>query len=107
MTIQSSIRSTPASSMPGLIAGARRYLGRRGGLALAGVGVVLGLALNWSWLVAAGVAPVLLGLLPCAAMCGLGLCMKKSGSCTTSAAGQAANEPDGPGGNGPVGGHGA
>ena len=26
-------------------------------------------ALNWSWLVAAGVAPLLLTFLPCAAMC--------------------------------------
>lgn len=38
-----------------------------------------GVALNWSWLVAAGIAPVLISLLPCAAMCALGLCMKGMG----------------------------
>jgi membrane protein DedA with SNARE-associated domain len=32
-----------------------------------------GLALNWSWPVAAGVAPLLVALAPCAAMCALGL----------------------------------
>lgn len=35
-----------------------------------------GLALNWGWLTALGLAPVILALAPCAAMCGLGLCMK-------------------------------
>lgn len=34
-------------------------------------------ALNWSWLVAAGVASILLSVLPCLVMCGLGLCMHK------------------------------
>jgi hypothetical protein len=36
-----------------------------------------GLALNWSWLVAVGIAPLLLALAPCAAMCALGLCAHK------------------------------
>ena len=31
--------------------------------------------LNWGWLVAIGVAPVLLVVAPCAAMCAVGLCM--------------------------------
>jgi hypothetical protein len=35
-----------------------------------------GMALNWGWLTAIGLAPVLVSLAPCAAMCGLGLCMK-------------------------------
>jgi len=34
-------------------------------------------AFNWSWLVAAGVASLLLSVLPCLVMCGLGLCMHK------------------------------
>ena len=39
-----------------------------------------GMALNWGWLTAIGLAPVLVSLAPCAVMCGLGLCMKgKSG----------------------------
>jgi hypothetical protein len=43
-----------------------------GGLTLAGIG----LALKWDWLTAVGAAPVLLGVLPCVAMCALGLCMR-------------------------------
>lgn len=60
---------------------ARRFLGGRRGLILLAVAVVgAGLALNWGWLVALGVAPVLLALAPCAAMCALGLCMSRMGS---------------------------
>ncbi|WP_244571218.1 hypothetical protein [Mesorhizobium carmichaelinearum] len=56
----------------------RPYLrGRRGLIAAGAVIVAAGLAFNWSWLVAAGVAPVLLSLLPCLAMCALGLCMNR------------------------------
>lgn len=58
----------------------RRYLGNRKALAVLAVAVIgAGLALNWSWLVAAGIAPILLALAPCAAMCALGLCMNKGG----------------------------
>ncbi len=54
------------------------YAGRRRVLAaIAAIAVAGGLALKWDWLVAAGVAPVLLTLLPCAVMCALGLCMNK------------------------------
>ncbi len=54
----------------------RRLLTNRvtiiGGLTLAVAG---GLAAGgWSWLVAAGVAPIILTILPCAVTCGLGLC---------------------------------
>ena len=56
----------------------RQYLsGRRGLVLLAMLLLGSGVALNWSWLVVAGVAPVLLALAPCAAMCALGLCMSK------------------------------
>ena len=59
--------------------------GKWGLIALATGIVVAGLALNWSWLVAVGIAPILLAVLPCAAMCALGLCMNKAGdkSCAT------------------------
>ncbi len=66
----------------------RYYLGsRRGLLALAGLAIAAGLALNWSWLAAAGIAPILISVLPCLAMCALGLCMNRSGgkSCSTAA----------------------
>src|SRR5437868_28061 len=66
---------------------ARHYLGGRHGLiALGALALVFGIALNWTWLVAAGVAPLLLSALPCVAMCALGLCASKmiNGSCRMS-----------------------
>src|SRR6266446_5439867 len=54
------------------------YLGNRWVLlALGGVVLIIGGALNWSWLVAAGIAPVLVAVAPCAIMCALGLCGMK------------------------------
>ena len=57
------------------------YLRNRWIVLLVGsVAIILGAILNWSWLVAAGIAPTLLVLAPCAVMCALGLCaMKVSG----------------------------
>lgn len=67
---------------------ARYYLGgRRGLLILAGLAIAAGLALNWSWLVAVGIAPILIAILPCLAMCALGLCMSRAGGKSCSAAG--------------------
>jgi hypothetical protein len=51
--------------------------GRRGLIVLGALVLGLGAAFNWSWLVAAGVAPPLLSVLPCVAMCALGLCMNR------------------------------
>ncbi|WP_207791898.1 hypothetical protein [Siccirubricoccus phaeus] len=68
--------------------------GRRA-LAVLGLAVVAaGLASQWTWLTAIGVAPILVTLAPCAAMCALGLCMSgKSGqSCH---AGEARTMPRG------------
>jgi len=54
----------------------RYYLGNRWALLVLGAGVlVAGIGLNWNWLVAAGIAPILLSTLPCLVMCGLGVCM--------------------------------
>ena len=59
---------------------AGQYLGGRRGLIIATLAAAgVGLALNWSWLVAIGVAPLLISLAPCAAMCALGLCMSRMG----------------------------
>lgn len=57
--------------------------GRRGLLILAAMTGFTGILFNWSWLVAAGIAPILIAVLPCLVMCGLGLCMNKmtGGSC--------------------------
>ena len=62
---------------PDLVHAARYYLSRpRTLIFLAIAAIAAGLAFNWSWLVAAGIAPLLLTLLPCAAMCALHLCKK-------------------------------
>lgn len=69
-----------------------RWLSRPRNLALAGTAAVgAGLALNWGWLSAVGAAPILLSLLPCAAMCALGLCMRGGAarSCSTRSAPEA------------------
>lgn len=59
----------------------------RNRLIMAGGAVVLGgLASNWGWLTAIGVAPILLAMAPCGIMCALGICamgMKKSASAET------------------------
>jgi len=52
--------------------------GRRGLFLLAGVAIAAGLALNWGWFLALGVAPILIKVLPCLVMCGLGLCMSRA-----------------------------
>jgi hypothetical protein len=89
-------RPTLAQIGGGLI---RRYLsGRRRWIALA-VGILAaGTWLNWGWLVAAGVAPLIVAFAPCAAMCALGLCMSRMGgrSCSNDAktGAGAASEPN-------------
>ena len=62
------------------------FRGRRAWALLALAVVAAALYLNWGWLAAVGVAPLLLALAPCAAMCALGLCMGKKGgeSCSKS-----------------------
>lgn len=62
--------------------------GRRIWWIAAALALVAGAALNWSWLVAIGVAPLLVAALPCVAMCALGLCMNRmtGRSCSKEAA---------------------
>lgn len=55
----------------------RNLGGRRGLIILAVTALVAGAWLNWGWLVAAGVAPILLAIAPCAIMCALGICASK------------------------------
>lgn len=56
-----------------------KWLSRRrllfGGFSLALISA--GLAWQWSWLVAIGVAPLLITTAPCLAMCTLGLCVHR------------------------------
>lgn len=71
--------STTALPNPGLADQARRWLSGRRALLLAAVAVAGGGAwFGWPWLAAAGIAPVLLSLAPCAAMCAVGLCTMKA-----------------------------
>ena len=69
----------PPSSMPLSV---RSIMSRVGGNRLLAGGAALsliaaGLIWQWSWLVAIGVAPLLLSAAPCVAMCALGLCMPR------------------------------
>ena len=79
------MNESESSNAPGttltqdILYAARYYLGRRRALILLTVAALAaGVALNWGWLVAMGVAPLLLVFAPCAAMCALGLCMNKA-----------------------------
>lgn len=59
---------------------ARPYLGGRRGLLLLAVAVLGGaMVFNWGWLVAIGLAPILVALAPCALMCAAGFCMSRAG----------------------------
>lgn len=75
-------------------AGALRIrLGRRGWLLLALGLLATGATLNWSWLAAIGLAPIILSLAPCALMCAAGFCLSGgSKSCATESA--SAARPD-------------
>ncbi|MEO5699328.1 MAG: hypothetical protein ABIS17_10245 [Casimicrobiaceae bacterium] len=50
-------------------------------VAWSATGVGLGLFFGWNWLVAAGLSSVVLGILPCAAMCAAGVCASGGGKC--------------------------
>ena len=75
MTTSDSTQPIQNSLARDLLFAARYYLGNRFGLLAIAV-LVLGVAAysSWGWLVAAGIAPLLLTFAPCAAMCTLGLC---------------------------------
>lgn len=75
-------RRSLADRLPSWLGG--RWVMVMGIFALVGAG----LALGWPWLVAFGLAPLVLSLLPCAAMCALGFCMmsgKDGRSCHSQA----------------------
>ena len=85
------------TSARGLGQMARRYLtGWRGLAVVASVATAAGSALNWSWLVAAGIAPFLLSVLPCLAMCALGLCMHRGAGRSCSAENTSSKTTDTP-----------
>lgn len=59
------------TGLKGFLTGPRRLM------LLAAVAVAGGLAMGWDQLVLLGIAPLLVSLLPCLVMCGLGLCIMK------------------------------
>ncbi len=78
MTTSETTEMADASPRRGWLPFARFYLGNRWVLLALGGGVlVTGAALNWSWLVAVGIAPILIAVAPCAIMCAVGLCSMK------------------------------
>jgi hypothetical protein len=81
MQTETALPMSPAcSSRPSILnqLGWNRLL--LGGVALALIAA--GLAWQWSWLVAIGMAPLLVSVAPCLAMCALGLCMHRMSSRT-------------------------
>ncbi len=62
-----------------------RQFGRRKWILVGSIVLAVGLIFKWDWLTAVGAAPIILALLPCAVMCGLGLCMMGGAgkSCST------------------------
>lgn len=95
MTTPRQIESSGPSLIRDWLNAVRYYLGGRWSLLiLASIAVVAGIAFNWNWLVATGIAPILLTALPCALMCGLGLCFNRlfGGSCESESSSQRAAE---------------
>ena len=75
MTTSDSTRPVQNSLAKDLYSAAHYYLGNRFGLlAIAALVLGLGAYSSWGWLVAVGIAPLLLTFAPCAAMCALGMC---------------------------------
>jgi hypothetical protein len=98
MTTTESSQPSDASLGRDIFHAVRYYLrGWRGPVALTAVVAVIGIAFGWGWLVAAGVAPLILSVLPCVAMCALGLCMSRltGRQCSTDAMSQKAVEQAG------------
>lgn len=91
--VQSAKAAAP-SLMRTVSALAGHYLGgRRGLIALSVAALAAAAFFNWGWLVAIGVAPLLVALAPCAAMCALGLCMKGMGGKSCSSASKTQENP--------------
>lgn len=75
MTTSDPARPVQNSLASDALSAARYYLGTRFGLlAIATLALGIGAYSSWGWLVAAGIAPLLLTFAPCAVMCALGLC---------------------------------
>ena len=87
MTAPQSTTTAEGSLGRDVLYAARYYLGNRWTLvAVASLAIVLGLYFGgWGWLVAAGLAPIILSTLPCLIMCAFGVCMMCRSNKTQSA----------------------
>lgn len=70
------------------------HLGRRAAIVL-WLSALIGIALfaGWNWVVAAGLASLVLSVLPCAAMCALGLCAGSQRNCADRGGGNETPPP--------------
>ena len=94
MTSTGSTEFTATSETQSVWSRAARLLRGRVGLVALGAAVLgIGGALNWHWLVAAGIAPLVLSVLPCVVMCSLGLCMAGMANRGASAQQSANSDP--------------
>lgn len=77
MTIPQSTTTAELSLGRHVVKAPRYYLGNRWALLVFGsVVIIAGMSFGgWRWLVAVGLAPVILSTRPCLVMCGLGVCM--------------------------------
>ena len=84
------VRTLQAKFAPGALLRNRWVLVTVAVLALVAI-----VAASWNWLVAAGLAALLVSALPCLVMCGLGLCMHRflGGSGSPQASGSATADP--------------
>lgn len=77
MSLSESTKTKETSLTRDVLYAARYYLGNQWALLiLIGLAAAIGLYFGgWGWLVAAGLAPIVLSLLPCTVMCVFGVCM--------------------------------
>lgn len=90
-------RAPVPPSLGEMLRSLRRRIRLRGVLITAALlAIVAGVALNWTALVAAGLAPLILVAVPCTAMCAAHLCMKRGRHGDAGDSGPPAEKPDGP-----------
>ena len=89
------VQMSRSGQMAGPLFALRGFLRTRFGIfATAGLAIGGGLYFGWGYVVAAGLAPLILGVAPCATMCALGLCMGGGNNKSQDAANPAAHASD-------------